>query len=110
MKQKDIYLAKLDPIVGKEQAGIRPVVIISGDTMNTDFDICIICPITSKVKNYEACVLLRKSTLNNLNQDSEVLSFHVRTVSKDRFIKKIGEITDQQLEEVLIGLVDVLKY
>ena len=52
MLQKDIYWANLDPIKGKEQKGKRPVVIISGNTMNKNLGIFIICPISSKIKDY----------------------------------------------------------
>ena len=58
MFQKDIYWANLNPTKGKEQKGKRPVVIISGNTMNRNFGIFIVCPISSKIKNYAGCVKL----------------------------------------------------
>jgi mRNA interferase MazF len=69
-----------------------------------------ICPLSSKVKNYPACVVLKKNSRNGLSQDSEVLTFHMRTISKDRLIKKIGEISGDQLEEIFSGLSDILRY
>jgi mRNA interferase MazF len=110
MLQKDIYWANLNPAKGKEQKGERPVVIISGDTMNTNFGVSIICPISSKIKNYAGCVKLEKNKINKLNEDSEIITFQIRTIAKERMIKKIGEITDEQLKEIFHALNEVLYY
>jgi mRNA interferase MazF len=110
MQQLDIYWAKLDPVEGSEQAGVRPVVIISGNTMNDNLSIAIACPITSQIKNYPGSVPLKANTTNNLTTDSEVIVFQVRTVSKSRLQKKIGAISVQDLTHIFEALGDVLKY
>lgn len=110
MKQKDIYLANLSPTKGSEQGGLRPVVVISGDTMNDNLGVCIACPISSKVKKYASCVQLKKNKTNGLKQDSEIITFQVRTVSNKRLGTKIGKISEEELEKVLAGLFLVLKY
>jgi mRNA interferase MazF len=110
LRQKDIYYAKLDPVTGSEQRGLRPVVIISGNAMNDNLDICIVCPLTTSIKRYSGCVVLKNDSTNNLRQDSEVLTFQVRAISKERFAKQIGEITDEQLKMIIEGLNDILKY
>lgn len=110
MLQKDIYLADLNPVRGKEQKGRRPVVIISGNTMNKNFDVCIICPISSIIKNYTGSVKLEKDKISKLDKDSEILTFQVRTISKDRMIRKIGEITTAQLKEIFYSLNEVFYY
>ncbi len=60
MKQRDIWFADLNPTKGSEQSGIRPVAIISGDTMNDNSGLCLICPLSSKIKRYPATVFLPK--------------------------------------------------
>lgn len=110
MLQKDIYWANLNPTKGKEQKGERPVVIISGNTMNTNFGVSIICPISSKIKNYAGCVKLEKNKINKLNEDSEIITFQIRTIAKERMIKKIGEITNEQLKEIFDALNEVFYY
>ncbi len=110
MKQKDIYLVNLNPIKGNEQGGTRPVVIISGNTMNDNLGVCIACPISSKVKEYVSCVRLKKNDINNLDQDSEIITFQPRTISKRRLIKKIGRITEEELQKILAGLMQVIHY
>ena len=110
MKQKEIYYANLDPVKGSEQKGLRPVVIISGNTMNGNLEICIVCPLTTKLKNIQSRIFLKKDSVNNLRQDSEVLIFQIRTISNARFTKKIGEITNEQLATIIERLNDILKY
>lgn len=110
MQQRDIYLADLNPSEGGEQAGTRPVVVISGSTMNQYFDVVIVCPLTSKVKNYASCISIKKDEQNGLATDSEIITFQVRTVSKNRLLKKVGEISEKQLNDVFKGLIEVLKY
>jgi mRNA interferase MazF len=110
MWQKEIWLADLEPIRGREQGGRRPVVIISGDTMNTHYDVRIICPLSSQVKNFAGCLLLKKDKLNKLPKDSEVISFQIRTISKGRLIKKIGQITPEQFRQIRLFLNEILTY
>jgi mRNA interferase MazF len=110
MKQKDIYIVDLKPTIGNEQQGQRPAVIVSGNAMNDYFGVSIICPLTSSIKNYAGCTIVKKSRNNGLTADSEVLTFQIRTLSKKRFIKKIGKITDEVLQQIFAGLSDVLRY
>ena len=110
MKQRDIWMADLNPVKGSEQTGIRPVVIISGNAMNDHLGSCIICPLSSRIKNYAGCLVLKKDRLNGLDKDSEIITFQVRTISGERLISKTGEISIPQLEILKKGLVEVLTY
>ncbi len=110
MKQREIWYADLNPVQGSEQRGIRPVVIISGNAMNDHSGICIVCPLTSKVKHFAGCIILQPDDVNKLTQTSEVLTFQIRTIAKQRLTNKIGEITQAHLEEIKAGLMDVLTY
>ncbi|MBM3405322.1 MAG: type II toxin-antitoxin system PemK/MazF family toxin [Bacteroidetes bacterium] len=110
MRQRDIWLADLNPGSGREQRGVRPMVIISGDAMNRNLGICIACPITSTIKKYAGCLVLKKDPQNGLDQDSEVLTFQIRTIAEERLIRKLGEITREQLEIIKTGLSEILTY
>ncbi|MEI7709755.1 MAG: type II toxin-antitoxin system PemK/MazF family toxin [bacterium] len=110
MFQKDIFWADLNPVKGNEQKGKRPVVVISGNTMNKNLGVCIVCPISSKIKNYAGCVKLEKNKINKLTENSEIITFQIRTIAEERMIKKIGEITNEQLKEVFYSLNEVLYY
>ena len=110
MWQREIWLADLEPIKGREQGGRRPVVIISGNTMNQHYGVRIICPLSSQVKNYAGCLFLKKDRLNRLPKDSEIITFQVRTISTSRLIKKIGQITHEQYKQVRLFLNEILSY
>ncbi len=110
MMQREIYLADLDPAVGSEQQGVRPVLIISGNAMNEMTDLCIVCPLTSKIKNYPGSVVLKSSKKNGLSEDSEVLVFQVRVISKNRLIRKLGIITEVELTRIKQGLIDIMTF
>jgi len=110
MKQGEIWMADLNPVEGSEQRGIRPVIIMSGNAMNNHLGISIICPLTSQVTNYAGCLVLLKDSQNGLEQDSEVITFQIRTISHSRLIHKIGNITPKQLEQIKTGLGEIMKY
>lgn len=110
IKQAEIWLTNLNPTKGSEQAGVRPVVVISGNLMNKHLNVVIACPLTSKLKNYKGNVILQPTAQNNLAQPSEILTFHLCSMAKDRLLKKVGEITSKELSEIKQCLDDVLRY
>lgn len=110
MKQCEIWLADLNPVRGSEQKGMRPVVIVSGNVLNEYMPIVIACPLTSKVKAYKGNIVLEPDQTNGLSAKSEVLTFHIRSISKERLVKKLGKISEQQLTELKQGLDDILRY
>lgn len=110
MKQGEIWLTDLNPVKGSEQSGTRPVVILSGNLLNTHLPLVICCPLTSKIKNYKGNIVLKPNSDNKLTQDSEVLLFHIRSLSKDRLLRKIGCITKSDLELLKKSLNEILTY
>ncbi len=110
MKQTEIWEMYFNPVKGSEQSGRRPAVIISGNAVNDNLNIVIVCPLTTKIKEYKGNVILKPNTLNNLNDTSEVLTFHIRSVSKERLKKKIGIITKEELKQIKKTINDLLRY
>ncbi len=110
MKQCEIWFADLKPVKGSEQQGFSPVVIISGNMLNKYLQIVIACPLTSRIKNYKGNIVLEPINQNGLTEKSEILTFHFRSVSKQRLVQKIGTITPEQLSELKQGLDDILRY
>lgn len=109
-RQGDLYWVELDPVKGSEQAGKRPVVVISGNTLNDGLPVRIVCPLTTRVKGGAGRVTLVKAKTNGLKNDSDVLVFQVRTVSLQRFGKKIGRITNAQMQSIVASLNVLLVY
>lgn len=110
MKKSEIWLADLNPQRGKEQSGARPVLIISGNAMNDNYDLVITCPLSSKIKNFAGGVCLSPSNTNGLNVESEVLTFNVRSISKERLIKKVGYVSKAEIDAIINNLNNILKY
>ncbi len=110
MKQGEIWNASIDPVKGSEQARYRPVVILSGNLMNTYLKVVIVCPLTTSIKNYKGNVVIRPNKTNGLKKPSEILVFHIRSVSKHRLIERIGTVTSSELEEMKKGLGEMMKY
>jgi len=97
-------------VKGSEQAGFRPVVILSGNLANEFLRTVIVCPLTTKIKEYKGNPILNPDIKNGLKEKSEVLVFHIRSISKDRFVNKLGEVTPEVMEQMKKTLGDILKY
>ncbi len=110
MKQGEIWYADLNPTKGGEQAGLRPVVVISGNLLNQHLAIVIVVPLTSKIKKYKGHPILKPTKTNGLQSESEMLVFHIRSVSKDRLVRKVGDIEADEFTRGMKTLNDILKY
>ncbi len=110
MKQGEIWFANLNPSKGSEQAGLRPVVIISGNLLNQHLSVVIVVPLTTKIKKYKGNPVLFPSKANGLKAESEMLVFHIRSVSKDRMVNKVGNIEPTEIERSIKTLNEILKY
>ena len=101
IKRGDIYLAALDPVVGKEISKTRPVVIISNDKNNQFSGTVTILPITSQnvEKIYPFEVFLVKGS-GNLPKDSKVKADQIRTIDKMRVFSQIGRLRANEIAEI----------
>lgn len=110
MRQGEIWYANLNPSKGSEQAGFRPVVIVSGNLLNEHLPVVIVMPLTTKIKNYKGNPVLKPSKVNGLKNESEMLVFHIRSVSKDRLVEKLGSTEPSELDVAVKTLNDILRY
>ncbi len=95
IKRGDMFYADLSPVVGSEQGGIRPVLIIQNDTGNKYSPTVIAAAITSQTgKNKLPTHIEIGSDNNGLKSDSVVLTEQIRTIDKSRLKEKIGHIND----------------
>ena len=101
IKRGGIYVATLDPVVGREISKTRPVLVISNDINNKYSGTVTVLPITSQKlkKIYPFEVFLAKG-LGSLPKDSKVKADQIRTLDKTRLIHSIGFITEIDLKEV----------
>ena len=110
MKQGEIWYANLNPSKGSEQVGLRPVVIVSGNLLNEHMQIVIAAPLTTKIKNYKGNPVLSPTRKNGLQKPSEMLVFHIRSISKERLVRRVGLIEPSELQTSIKTLNDILKY
>ncbi len=95
IKRGDMFYADLSPVIGSEQGGIRPVLIIQNDTGNKYSPTVIAAAITSQTgKNKLPTHIDIGSEDNGLKADSVVLTEQIRTIDKSRLKEKIGHIND----------------
>jgi mRNA interferase MazF len=101
IKRGEIYLATLDPVLGKEISKTRPVVIISNNKNNLFSGTVTILPISSQNldKTYPFEVFLTKGS-GNLPKNSKVKADQIRTIDKMRIIKFIGELKKNQIDDI----------
>lgn len=109
IKRGDIVLCDLNPVVGTEQAGIRPVVILQIDKANTVSPHTIIAPCTSKIRRaILASHVFVPAGIGGLSQDSVVLCEQIRVIDKSRIIRVIGHLDDIYIQELAIALCTIL--
>lgn len=97
IRRYDIVQADLGQVVGSEQGGVRPVLIIQNDVGNIHSCTTIVMPLSSKLKslNQPTHTLIKRSIDTGLRTDSVLLGEQMRVISSQRIIKKIGTVTDE---------------
>ena len=101
----DIYYASLDPIVGSEQNGTRPVVIIQNDIGNKYSPTVLVAPLTSKIKSkpHLPTHVLVKS--EHIKHNSIVLLEQIRVLDKSRLISYVDTLTKEEIRKLDIGII-----
>ncbi|MCD4746441.1 MAG: type II toxin-antitoxin system PemK/MazF family toxin [Bacteroidales bacterium] len=110
MKQGEIWLINLDPTVGAEIKKTRPAIIVNNNLMGR-LPLKIIVPITDWKDQYGIAPWMVKINPNEQNKLCKISSadcFQVRSLSQQRFVKKIGKIESIVLNDIKDGLAKVL--
>jgi mRNA interferase MazF len=101
IKRGEIYFADLNPVIGSEQGGMRPVLIIQNDIGNKHSPTVIAAAITSqKGKSKLPTHILLNARDCGLTRDSVVLLEQVRTLDKNRLKERMGELDDDSMNRV----------
>lgn len=101
IKRGDIYYAELNPVIGSEQGGTRPVLIISNDIGNRHSPTVIVAAITSRV--HTKAKLPTHTAIRDfegLNKDSIILLEQIRTIDKKRLQEYIGMLSESEMARV----------
>ena len=98
IKRGDMFYADLSPVVGSEQGGIRPVVIIQNDLGNKYSPTVIAAAITSQMGKTKLPTHIEIESKDcGLKNDSVILAEQIRTIDKSRLKEKIGHIEDESV-------------
>ena len=100
IRRGEIYIADLDPIVGSEQGGERPVLIVQNNIGNRYSPTVIVLAITSRVgkKRYQPTHI--QIECNGLSTDSVVLVEQIRTIDKSRLMEYVGNVSKEKMDNI----------
>ena len=101
VKRGDIYYADLSPVVGSEQGGMRPVLIVQNDTGNKHSPTVIAAAITSQTGKARLPTHIEISAQTyGLSRDSVILLEQIRTIDKSRLRERMGNLDDKAMTRV----------
>jgi mRNA interferase MazF len=112
MRRGDVYLVDLNPALGSEQSGLRPVIVVSRDAINRSSPVVTAVPCTSwnpERRLYPSQILIRTPE-GGLRGDSIALGEQVRAIAKDRLRERWGrldESTIRRLDRALLIALDL---
>lgn len=114
VRRGDIFYANLNPVVGSEQGGIRPVLIIQNDIGNRYSPTTIVAAVTSRIKKAKLPTHVElRADEHELERDSVILLEQLRTIDKRRLKQKIAHLDEATMRrvdaalEISVGLADL---
>ena len=109
VRRGDIFLVDLNPVVGAEQAGIRPALVVQIDRANAVSPHTIIIPFTTKIRDtLLPCHVKISAGVGGLVEDSILLCEQIRVIDRRRLVRKIGNIKGADLSKVTVALKVIL--
>ena len=103
----ELRWANLDPVRGREQAGLRPVLVVSQDVFNERSGTVIAMALTSQPQR-AGFPLTLELTASRLPKRSWVKISQIRTLSVERIGKRLGRVSPEELEQVVEGLNEIV--
>ena len=101
IKRGELYYADLSPVVGSEQGGVRPVLVVQNDVGNKYSSTVIAAAVTSKINKAKLPTHIElPSNLYGLQKDSVILLEQIRTLDKRRLKERIGELNETTMSRV----------
>ncbi len=101
IKRGDIFYADLSPVIGSEQGGVRPILVVQNDVGNKYSPTVIAAAITSQINKAKMPTHIEiDSKKYGLTKDSVILLEQIRTIDKRRLREKIGHLDDERMKSV----------
>lgn len=113
VKRGDVFYADLSPVVGSEQGGVRPVLVIQNDIGNRFSPTVIVAAITAQIQKAKLPTHVEiEAKSHGMERDSVILLEQIRTIDKQRLTDKITHLDDETMRKVdeslqiSVGLID----
>jgi mRNA interferase MazF len=113
VKRGDVFYADLSPVVGSEQGGVRPVLVIQNDIGNRFSPTVIVAAITAQIQKAKLPTHVEiEAKTHGMEKDSVILLEQIRTIDKQRLTDKITHLDDETMRKVdealqiSVGLID----
>ncbi|HET7579383.1 MAG TPA: type II toxin-antitoxin system PemK/MazF family toxin [Bacillales bacterium] len=113
VKRGDVYFADLSPVVGSEQGGVRPVLIIQNDIGNRFSPTVIVAAITAQIQKAKLPTHVEIDAKRyGFDRDSVILLEQIRTIDKQRLTDKITHLDDEMMKrvedalQISLGMID----
>lgn len=100
VKRGELYYADLSPVVGSEQGGVRPVLVVQNDTGNKYSPTVIAAAVTSRIHKAKLPTHIELPQAFGLAKDSVILLEQIRTIDKKRLMSRIGELPAATMSRV----------
>ncbi len=101
VQRGEVYFADLSPVVGSEQGGVRPVLVIQNDIGNRFSPTVIVAAITAQIQKAKLPTHVEiKADVYGFERDSVILLEQIRTLDKQRLTDKITKLNDKMMEEI----------
>jgi len=112
MDRGEVWLINLDPTLGAEIKKTRPGIVVSSDAIGI-LPFRVVVPLTDWKNHYQQAAWMVKiapDRVNGLDKDSAADTFQIRSVSTTRFVRKIGEITQVDMGQIVAAIGLVIEY
>ncbi len=101
IKRGELYYADLSPVVGSEQGGVRPVLILQNDVGNKYSPTVIVAAVTSQINKAKLPTHIELDAKTyGLNKDSVVLLEQIRTIDKRRLQERVGNLSSIKMKQI----------
>lgn len=111
IKRGELYYADLSPVIGSEQGGVRPVLILQNDIGNKYSPTVIVAAITSQINKAKLPTHIELSSQDySIPKDSVILLEQIRTIDKKRLQQCLGQLNEAKMEQVNRAMLISLGY
>lgn len=100
IKRGDVFYADLSPVIGSEQGGVRPVLVLQNDVGNKFSPTVIVCAITSQIDKAKLPIHVELGPTAGIERDSVILLEQIRTIDKKRLREKVTHLDDAVMARV----------